>query len=147
MLTAELPASRTTLDCDVMVFAPEDAFEALATAAMAVAERLDLPRGWFNTGPMALRGDVLPAGWEERRQVVLETDALVVYAAGRIDLICMKVYAHRVQDLEDLQAMRVRESEAAFVREHLDTLERSGNAKRVAESRAVLNALELRDDG
>jgi len=143
MLTGELPASRTTTDCDVMVYAPEDAFEALALAAAAVAERLSLARGWFNTGAMSLGAGVLPGDWRGRAAVVLEHESLTVLAAGRRDLIAMKVYAHRAQDLEDLDAMRVRRSEAGFVRAHLDTL--GANPDRVSDARAVLDSLELID--
>lgn len=143
MLTGELPASRTTTDCDVMVYAPEDAFGALALAAAAVGERMSLARGWFNTGAMSLGPGVLPAGWRERAAVVLEHESLTVLAAGRRDLIAMKVYAHRAQDLEDLDAMRVRRSEAAFVRAYLDTL--VGNTERVGEARETLDLLELID--
>ncbi|MBL0870483.1 MAG: hypothetical protein IBJ18_07910 [Phycisphaerales bacterium] len=66
MLTGVLPAGRTTTDCDVMVYAPEDATWAVESAAAEVAKDLGLPPTWLNS-QVQIRRDVLPDDWQSRR--------------------------------------------------------------------------------
>lgn len=65
----------------------------LAEAATDVARQLELPSNWLNTGPAGMTdGAGLPIGFLTR------TDrrafgGLIVYLAGRIDMIAFKVFA------------------------------------------------------
>jgi len=121
MLTGVLPPRRTTTDCDVMNYAPERAMSVVESAADKVAAELDLAPGWLNSD-VQMRIDTLPDGWQSRRVTIDTSGTLRVFAASRPDLIAMKVIAGRPQDIEDLQAMKVRRDEVEFVRSHLSTL-------------------------
>ena len=141
MLIGELPRGRTTLDCDVMVIAPIGAEADLLTASERVARELGMSAQWFNTDVQLLR-HALPGGWEGRRLHVLHAGTLHVHAIGRLDLLAMKVYAGRAQDLDDVRVMRPRTDELGFVAAYLDTLAAAGEpAAHIADARAVLDAL------
>ena len=142
ILTGELPRGRTTIDCDVMVIAPVGAEADLLSASERVAQELGMPARWFNTDVQLLR-HALPAAWEGRRVHVLHAGALHVHAIGRLDLLAMKVYAGRAQDLDDVRAMRPRPEELRFVAAYLDALAVAGEpAPHIADARTVLDALE-----
>lgn len=143
MVTGVLPASRTTIDCDVMVYAPPDAMADVELAAAEVARELLLPPKWLNSD-VQLRLDALPVGWMSRRIAVGVFGRLRVWAASRPDLIAMKVLAGRPQDLEDLKAMKVRADDVEFVRVFLDGLAKKGTtAGEIASARELLDALEI----
>jgi hypothetical protein len=145
MLTGLLPASRTTTDCDVMVYAPESAMDAVERAAAEVAGALGLAANWLNSD-VQIRRDVLPEDWRSRRVFVGSWGLLRVFAASRIDLIAMKVLAGRPQDLEDLRSMRPRSDDLEFVRRYLDHLLATGtSAEEVSDARVVLDSLEPSD--
>ena len=142
ILTGELPRGRTTIDCDVMVIAPVGAEADLLSASERVAQELGMPARWFNTDVQRLR-HALPAAWEGRRVHVLHAGALHVHAIGRLDLLAMKVYAGRAQDLDDVRAMRPSPDELRFVAAYLDALAVAGEpAPHIGDARTVLDALE-----
>ena len=49
MVTGLLPPSRTTLDCDVMVYDPDAAGPAVELAAEQAAAEMGLSRDWLNS--------------------------------------------------------------------------------------------------
>ena len=69
-----------------------------------------------------------------------------VCAANRIDLISMKVLAGRDQDIEDLDAMKVRTDDLDFVRAYLNKLtERGTKPEQIEEARLLLESLDRHD--
>ena len=143
MLTGLLPPLRTTIDCDVMAYVPEDAMGAVEHAAAEVAAELGLAETWLNSD-VQLRRDALPDGWEIRRILIGNWGQLRVFAVSRIDLIAMKVLAGRAQDLEDIRSMRPRRDDVEFVGRYLDGLPAKGTApEQVAEARELLETLEF----
>ena len=126
VLIGVLRPGRTTADCDVMVYAPAKAMGAVELAAERVAMELGFSGNWLNSDAQ-LRRDTLPDGWEGRRHHLGDHGNLRVYALSRLDLFAMKVVAGRPQDLDDLEAMKVRQEELRFVRDHLTRLEAPGN--------------------
>ena len=111
---------RPTADLDVIGLAEDGRYhkveqlpEPLVSAAVQVAEALDLGEKWLNTGPASLMDFGLPAGWEERI-TVRRYGALEVHIPSRVDLICFKLYAavdrgpkdKHYQDLQALQPTR-----------------------------------------
>jgi hypothetical protein len=64
----------------------------LAEAALQVAQALDLPDDWLNTGPASLMDFGLPASWEERIEV-RQYGGLEVHIPSRFDQVCLKLYA------------------------------------------------------
>ncbi|MCA3004376.1 MAG: DUF6036 family nucleotidyltransferase [Planctomycetaceae bacterium] len=142
MLTGELPASRTTSDCDVMVLLPEEALGRLAIASEAVAADLGLPPTWLNTD-VQLRRDALPEDWATRCHVVGQWGSLRVKAIGRWDLIAMKTLAGRAQDLADLRRLRPTAAEWRAVHAYLDALPARGTSQQeVAAARELAKRLE-----
>lgn len=146
MMTGVLPGARTTTDCDVMVYMPEDALAAVESAAGRVAEELGLADRWLNSDAQ-IRRDVLPDGWERRKVMVGVFGILHVDAASRPDLIAMKVLAGRTQDLEDLASLRPRQDELDFVAMYLAGLESKGTSReQIEDARLVLSTLEAHDE-
>lgn len=145
MLTGVLAANKTTMDCDVMVCVPENALVAVELAAEQVAEEMSLDEHWLNSD-VQLRLDALPDGWRHRRITVGKYGMLSVFAASRPDLIAMKVLAGRDQDIEDLEAMRVREDDVEFIRTYLDGLDEKGtHQEQIDDARILLESLELHE--
>ena len=145
MVTGVLSPDRVTTDCDVMVYIPPDAMSAVELAAGEVADEMSLSPTWLNSD-VQLRLDALPDGWEKRKIHVGTYGRLRVSAASRPDLIAMKVLAGRDQDIEDLQAMRIRRDEVAFVGEYLESLDSKGTRPdQVEEARALLESLKVHE--
>jgi hypothetical protein len=143
MIAGILRPDRTTGDCDVADFHPATAATAVAQAAQVVSEKMRLPPGWFHDQIQQL--NVLPDGWRTRRQHVATYGKLKVYAAGRRDLLAMKVFAHRAPDREDIAAMRITHGEIAFVRTYLKMLKvpsRKADLDQVASAEEYLDFLE-----
>lgn len=142
MLTGLLPASRTTIDCDVMHCRPDGQLREIERAAEAIAPDLGLPERWLNSD-VRLRVDALPDGWSERKVYVGCYGPLLVHAISRSDFIAMKVLAGRPQDLEDLGHLGVRPDEYEFVRSYLSTLKPKGTSQaQIDDALALLDALE-----
>lgn len=145
MITGLLPPSRTTIDCDVMVYLPSDMMARVERVAEKIAGDLDLAPNWLNSD-VQIRLDALPEGWNQRKILVGIYTRLRVSAASRPDLIAMKVLAGRDQDIEDLQAMRVRRDDVDFVNTYLDKLAEKGTSlEQIKQARELLSALEIHD--
>ena len=145
MITGLLPPTRVTTDCDVMAYLPPDTMTTVELAATQVADELGLAANWLNSD-VQLRLDALPDGWEQRRIAVSIHGRLRVSAVSRPDLIAMKVLAGRDQDIEDLQAMRVRSDDVTFIQTYLNTLASKGTQQgQIEEARELLASLEVHD--
>lgn len=146
MLTNLLGPNQVTGDCDVMVYLPEEAMAAVELAAERVAAALELSPTWLNSD-VQLRIDALPDGWEQRTQYVGVYGLLHVEAVSRIDLIAMKVLAGREQDLEHLEALRMRADDVEFVRSYLEDLREKGTPHdQIEDAIELLDSLELHDE-
>ena len=140
MLTGQLPAERVTQDCDIMNYSPNEAQQVVIDAAVKVAEINGLPKDWLNSQAMQL--DVLPNGWPSRRIHICKYSKMSIYAASRLDLLCMKFYANRPQDREDIMEMKPTPEEMDFVRRYLDVLRLPS---RLADLDQIVSALKLVD--
>lgn len=120
MLTGQLPAERVTQDCDIISLSPKRAQEAVLNSAREVSRIKGLPENWLNC--QAMQMNVLPDGWLSRRDHICKFGQLSIYAASRLDLLCMKFYANRPQDREDIMEMKPTLEETSFVRKYLDML-------------------------
>ncbi len=136
-----MPPGRTTLDCDVMEYEPEAAEKAVEQAAEAAGKEFDLPDKWLNSDVQWHR-DSLPEGWHERRCFVGTYGRLRIFAAGRQDLIVMKLISGRAQDLQDVETL-IRADDVAFIRDCLAQLgKKSSVSEKVPEAFERLEALE-----
>jgi hypothetical protein len=91
--------ARVTRDVDVVAFIVGDALlddsprsDALRRHVSAAALELELDSDWLNFGPISLLDAGLPEGFLARCRVE-RFGGLIVYVAGRYDLIHMKLYA------------------------------------------------------
>ena len=88
--------------------------EPLRTAVLDVARVYGLADDWVNLGPESLLDLGLPAGFLGRLEL-RDYGGLVTWLAGRLDMICFKLYAavdqgprsRHLQDLEELRPDRV----------------------------------------
>lgn len=143
ILGGHLPAERQTLDCDVIASQPSDRFPAIAAAAANVAHTLDLSPQWLNNESRVFAWR-LPVGWKERLHTIGRFGPLTVTAVSRRDLMALKLVgaAKRPQDLEDLDAMKPDQHEAAFLHRYLDQSEtESLDRASYDHERALLNEL------
>jgi hypothetical protein len=113
---------RGTEDGDVIHSTPRLAD--LEDVLAIVAEEHDLPGAWLNDGVKAW-ADVLPPDFLGRLEEVGVFTNLRVRRLGRRDLLVMKFFALRAQDLEDISAMAPVEEEIAFVRGQLGRIART----------------------
>jgi hypothetical protein len=120
VLIGALPAAWTTADVDLLHVSAAEDRDTVLEAAADVARQLSLPNDWLNDWS-SLFSWTLPDGWQNRRHHVGTFGRLIVYAASRLDLIAMKLLAHRPQDLEHLEQMNVRSEDLDFVRIYLDS--------------------------
>jgi len=143
LLTGLLPPSRTTMDCDVMVYVPANGWHAVEEAAHKVGRDLGLSTSWLNSVAQ-LRIDSLPQGWRYRRVLIGDFNALRVFAIGRADLIAMKFLAHRAQDLEDLQSLQVSADETLFAQSFVNQLRGSRTpAQEIDEAIEILEEWQV----
>jgi len=88
--------------------------EPLRSAVVDVARTYGLAGDWVNLGPESLLDLGLPAGFLGRLEL-RDYGGLVTWLAGRLDMICFKLYAavdqgprsRHLQDLEELRPDRV----------------------------------------
>lgn len=145
MITGLLPPTRVTTDCDVMAYLPPDTMATVELAAAQVADELGLATNWLNSD-VQIRVDALPDGWEKRKIAAGMYGRLRVSAVSRPDLIAMKVLAGRDQDIEDLQALRIRSDDVAFIETYLNMLVSKGTQQgQIAAARELLASLEVHD--
>src|SRR5215213_7709669 len=113
---------RATNDGDVIHSEPRLAD--IADLLAEIADERDLPLAWLNDG---VRGwvDVLPPDHQDRLEDVGAFGHLRVRRLGRLDLIVMKFFALRPQDLEDLAALAPTAEEIEFVLAQLGRIARS----------------------
>ena len=140
MLTGQLPPERVTQDCDIIDIFPKQSQEAILTSARKVADAKGLAANWLNCQAMGL--NILPDGWQSRRVFICKFGQLNIYAAGRLDLLCMKFYANRPQDREDIIEMKPTLEEISFVRRYLDMLRLPA---RLADLDQIVTAKKLVD--
>ena len=143
ILTGQLSAERVTQDCDIMFFSPKEAQGPVLNAASEVAKIRSLPKNWLNCQAMGL--NVLPDGWLSRREHICKYGQLSIYAASRLDLLCMKFYANRPQDREDIMEMKPTSDEMGYVRRYLDMLtlpSRQANLDQIACAHKLVEAME-----
>lgn len=113
---------RGTMDVDTVEAVP-GFDEPFRRAVRETADELELAPNWLNDSAKAYQ-EVLASGYRRRRRHVGDFGRLRVYALGRRDLILLKVFAMRAQDIEDLRELAPTKAEIAFVREHLERLSR-----------------------
>jgi len=100
--------SRPTRDCDILhPDLPVDIKEAARTFAEGMrASGEPLDDDWLNNGPVSL-SSLLPAGWQDRLQLVFEGAAIRLRTLGRSDLLKTKLFGlcDRGLDLGDCLAL------------------------------------------
>jgi len=132
LLIGLLRPERTTSDVDVLSVNPSREDEALYEAAALVGREMDLPNDWLNGDAGLYREALLPT-WKNRRIQVGHFGRLTVYAADRVDLIAMKFYAGRPQDIEDLLDLSPNPEERKLIREHIAQIGADGRVLRTLE--------------
>ena len=140
MLTGQLSAERVTQDCDIINLSPEQAQETILKSAREVARIKGLPENWLNC--QAMQMNILPDGWLSRRQHICKYSQLSIYAASRLDWLCMKFYANRPQDREDIMEMKPALEDMSYVRKYLDMLKLPS---RLADLDQIVTAQKLVD--
>ena len=147
MLTGQFESTRTTADCDVINYVPAESQQAVIHAAKQVAAERNLPECWLNSQAMQL--DILPNGWQARKEHIATFGELSIYALSRKDLLATKFYAGYVRDREDIQVMKPTPDELAFVRKYLNMLRvpsRNANLDGVQRALIYLDAIEEAGD-
>jgi len=100
--------TRETRDFDILVPVLTLELESAARSFAAQQRRQGEPLrdDWLNNGPTQL-GDVLPAGWRDRLQLVFVGTAIRLDTLGRADLMKTKLFAlcDRGTDLGDCLAL------------------------------------------
>lgn len=138
---------RTTRDLDVLhPIMPEPI--ARASREFATERRKegdDLADDWLNNGPTQL-GEVLPAGWQRRVQVIFTGTALTLETLGRSDLLKSKLFAlcDRGTDLADCVALSPSDQELTDAEPWL--AEQDANPMWPDHVRATLDDLRRRLD-
>jgi hypothetical protein len=117
LILRDLIARPTTKDIDLLgIFGPDGIQrmpalpEPFRTAISDVARVFGLADDWVNLGPASLLDLGLPDGFRDRLER-RDYEGLVVWLAGRFDMICFKLYAaadqtprsRHFQDLEELE--------------------------------------------
>ena len=143
ILTGQLSPARTTGDCDVIRYLPEEAERVILRAAKAVADERGLPENWLNSQAASL--NVLPDGWQTRRVRIGRFGKVMVSALSRKDLLAKKFYAAHPRDVEDIAHMKPACEERGFVATYLNMLRvpsREANLDQVETALKLLAAME-----
>lgn len=111
--------ARATVDIDVAAARP--ALSTFGRKIEEVAETLGLPEGWMNDGAKAF-ARVLPPDYADRLEYVGTFGHLTVRAISRRDLVLMKLFGMRAEDVEDLRELRPTRDELEFVRAQLERI-------------------------
>ncbi len=149
MLLGLWPGVRVTEDVDIAdISPPSQPRRALLQAAREVAEELGLSPQWLNDDFLSFGTlDTLPDGWRGRSVRIGVFGKLRVICPGRQDLLAMKVYAGRPQDMEDVLscAETITAEDLDFFRAYLESLRgrhrRNIRADQLARGFAFLDLL------
>jgi hypothetical protein len=141
MLAGALSPARVTADCDVVWSGDAPGWAILQGAARQVAAELGLPANWLNDD-VRMYVWRLPVGWFARCEPVLTAGPLEIVRLSRGDLIGAKVIAGRVQDIEDVRAMRPTWVEFDAAEAHIERLEGEDlDRSRFERARAIVGML------
>lgn len=148
LLRGWLAEDRTTVDCDVMQLHPEEEWERLRTAAEAIAPRLGLEQNWLNRDSKVFAWQ-MPLSWQGRCEHFADFGPLRVMALSRRDLIAAKVMAaaKRMQDREDLQALKPSVDDLDFVAQHLQRVERETEPGHCEPQQKIVERLRRQLEG
>ena len=117
---------RFTEDCDIVEISPPvQPRRAVMQAAREAADEIGLNADWLNDHFMAFGTlDTLPDGWRQRWVTVGTFGKLKVTSLGRQDLLAMKLYAGRSQDIQDIYAQidSLTSEDLAFMKTYLHSL-------------------------
>ncbi|HAI13594.1 MAG TPA: hypothetical protein DCM28_17945 [Phycisphaerales bacterium] len=147
MSVANMPATRVTHDCDVLVSEPNDQWQVVQAASQQIAKQNGLPENWLNHDSR-MYAHLLPIGWRSRCEEVGTFGPLHVLAISRLDLMAMKLMGTpvRPQDLEDILAMKPTKDDLKFLHQHLDRLDEESYTRETHDNeRAILKELEESD--
>lgn len=88
-----------------------------------VAEERGLPTAWLND---AMKGwaDVLPRDFHDRLFAIGSFNRLSLYSLGRPDLVLLKLFSMRAEDIEDLRTLEPTEEDLRFVEAQLPRIAR-----------------------
>ncbi|MFP4434856.1 MAG: DUF6036 family nucleotidyltransferase [Phycisphaerae bacterium] len=129
MLLGLWPGERVTEDVDIAeISPPSQPRGALLLAAREMAEELGLSPHWLNDDFLSFGSlDTLPDGWRARSVRIGSYGNLRVICPCRRDLLAMKVYAGRPQDIEDVLscATQLSAEDLAHIRAYLESLRAS----------------------
>jgi hypothetical protein len=126
MLLGIWSSDRVTEDCDIVeISPPTQPRRAVMQAAREAADEIGLSPDWLNDHFMAFGTlDILPDGWRQRCVKIGTYGKLEVTSMGRQDLLAMKLYAGRAQDIQDIHAQieLLTAEDIAFMRAYLHSL-------------------------
>lgn len=126
MLLGIWAPDRVTEDCDIVDISPPiQPRRAVLQAAREAAEDTGLSDDWLNDHFMTFGTlDTLPDGWRQRSVQIGVFAKLTVTSLGRQDLLAMKLYAGRSQDLQDIYSGidSLKVQDIAFMRSYLESL-------------------------
>jgi len=103
---------------------PDNEWESVKAAAEAIRPKLGLPENWLNRESQVF-GWQMPLGWRQRCEHFADFGPLRVMTLSRQDLITAKVMGapKRMQDRQDLDALRPSQEDLTFVDQHLRQVE------------------------
>jgi hypothetical protein len=141
---------RVTEDADIAeISPPHQPRRALLAAARATAEELGLSLHWLNDDFIAFGAlDTLPDDWRMRCVEIGRFGQLRVVSPGKRDLLAMKVYAGRPQDIEDVMSCLpcMTRDDLDFIRDYLTSLDqphrRHIDPGQLERAKAILEGLE-----
>jgi hypothetical protein len=141
---------RVTEDCDIVdISPPTQPRRAILQAAREAADEVGLAPEWLNDDFMTFGSlDTLPDGWRQRCVRVGTFGKLDVTSLGRQDLLAMKLYAGRAQDIQDIYALieSLTGKDLAFMRGYLESLSQSWRKhikpKQLSQALVVLKGFE-----
>jgi hypothetical protein len=126
MLLGIWSSDRVTEDCDIVeISPPTQPRRAVMQAARDAADAIGLSPDWLNDHFMTFGTlDTLPDGWRQRCVKIDTFGKLEVTSVGRQDLLAMKLYAGRTQDIQDIHAQieLLTAKDIAFMRAYLHSL-------------------------
>ncbi len=139
LLTGELHDRLTTEDVDVIAYLPPGSDSEIDDDSIrAVGKAMRFSASWFEDSQVRLKAVYLPADWRQRAVPIGEFGRLTVLAAGRLDLLAMKIGATRPKDRQDVLTMMPTESELDWINRFLDEI---SDRTEVTKAKAFLATL------